>query len=80
MRLLSRFASAEIIAAALAPTVRKVSVLAHVRPILFRREESPDAMIDTAADLLQARGIVAEGDRVVSSPVSRWGLPVAPTS
>lgn len=67
VRLLSRFCpSAEIIALSPRPdTVRKMSVLAHVRPILFRREESLDAMIDTAADLLQARGIVAAGDRVV---------------
>ena len=67
VRLLSRFCpSAEIIALSPRPdTVRKMSVLAHVRPILFRREENLDAMIDTAADLLLVRGIVAMGDRVV---------------
>lgn len=67
VRLLSRFCpETEIIALSpRADTVRKMTVLAHVRPILFRREETLDAMIDTAADLLLARGIVEVGDRVV---------------
>jgi len=67
VRLLSRFRpSAEIIALSPRPdTVRKVSVLAHVRGLLFRREASLEIMIDTAVDLLQARGIVSAGDRVV---------------
>lgn len=66
VRLLSRFCpSAEIIALSPRPdTVRKMAVLAHVRPILFRREDSLDAMIETAADLLVARGIAAVGDQV----------------
>lgn len=67
VRLLSRFRpSAEIIALSPRPdTVRKMAILAHVRPILFRREESLEAMIDTAADLLLAREIVEVGERVV---------------
>jgi len=67
VRLLSRFRPhAEIIALSPKPeTVRKMAVLAHVRPILFRREDSLEAMIDTAADLLVARQIVTTGERVV---------------
>ena len=67
VRLLSRFSpNAEIIALSPRPdTVRKMSVLAHVRPLLFRRERSLEQMIDTAADLLLARGIASIGDRVV---------------
>ena len=67
VRLLSRFRPhAEIIALSPRPdTVRKCAVLAHVRPLLFRREESLEAMIDTASDLLLARRIVAVGEQVV---------------
>ncbi len=67
VRLLSRFRpNAEIIALSPRPdTVRHTAVLAHVRPLLFRREPSLEAMIDTAADLLLARRIVQMGDRVV---------------
>ncbi|MEL6714209.1 MAG: pyruvate kinase [Planctomycetota bacterium] len=67
VRLISRFRPrAEIIALSPRPdTVRQCSVLAHVRPLLFRREESIEAMIDTASDLLLARRIVEMGERVV---------------
>ncbi len=67
VRLLSRFRpNAEIIALSPRPdTVRKMAVLAHVRPLLFRREPTLEALIDTAADLLLARSIVRRGDRVV---------------
>ncbi|MEM1448454.1 MAG: pyruvate kinase [Planctomycetota bacterium] len=67
VRLLSRFRpDAEIIALSPRPdTVRKMTVLAHVRPLLFRREPTLEAMIDTAADLMLARNIVQRGDRVV---------------
>ena len=67
VRLLSRFRpKAEIIALSPRPdTVRKMAILAHVRPLLFRREPTLEAMIDTAADLLLARSIVRMGDRVV---------------
>jgi pyruvate kinase len=67
VRLLSRFRpDAEIIALSPRPdTVRQMTVLAHVRPLLFRREPTLEAMIDTAADLLLARQIVRLGDRVV---------------
>lgn len=67
VRLLSRFRpDVEIVA--LSPrsdTVRKMAVLAHVRPLLFRREPTLEAMIDTAADLLVARRIAHMGDRVI---------------
>ncbi|MEM6674325.1 MAG: pyruvate kinase [Planctomycetota bacterium] len=67
VRLLSRFCpDAEIIALSPRPdTVRQMTVLSHVRPLLFRREPTLEAMIDTAADLLLARQIVRLGDRVV---------------
>ena len=42
-----------------------MAVLAHVRPLLFRREPSLEAMIDTAADLLVARRVLQTGDRVI---------------
>ncbi|QDV08886.1 Pyruvate kinase [Planctomycetes bacterium Poly30] len=67
VRLLSRFRpDVEIVALSpRADTVRQMAVLAHVRPLLFRREPSLEAMIDTAADLLVARRIVETGDRVI---------------
>ena len=67
VRLLSRFRpDVEIIALSpRADTVRQMAVLAHVRPLLFRREPSLEAMIESAADLLVARKIVQAGDRVI---------------
>ena len=67
VRLLSRFRpDVEIVALSpRADTVRKMAVLAHVRPLLFRREPSLEAMIETAADLLVARKVLRTGDRVI---------------
>ena len=67
VRLLSRFRpDVEIVALSPRPdTVRKMAVLAHVRPLLFRQEPTLEAMIDTAADLLVARRILDTGDRVI---------------
>jgi len=48
-----------------ATTVRALNVLAHVRPILFRREPSLEEMLETAAELLFARRLVQRDDTIV---------------
>ncbi len=48
-----------------AATVRWMSVLAHVRPILFRREATLEDMLETATELLLARRIVQRDDPIV---------------
>ena len=67
VRLLSRLRpDAEIIALSPNPeAVRWMSVLAHVRPILFRREPTIEDMLETAAELLVARGIAERDDEIV---------------
>ena len=42
-----------------------MSVLAHVRPILFRREPTLEDMLETATELLLARRIVQRDDPIV---------------
>lgn len=67
VRLVSRYRpNAEIIA--LSPnltTVHHMSVLAHVRPLPFRREPSLEDMLYMAAEMLVVRGMADYGDRVV---------------
>jgi pyruvate kinase len=46
-------------------TVRWMCVLAHVRPILFRREPTLEDMLETATELLLARRIVQRDDPIV---------------
>jgi pyruvate kinase len=67
VRLLSHLRpGVEIIALSPNPaTVRWMSVLAHVRPILFRREPSLEDMLETATELLLARRIVQRDDPIV---------------
>jgi pyruvate kinase len=67
VRLISRYRpSAEVIA--LTPhqrTVNHMTVLAHVRPFLFRRERNLEEMIATAAEMLVLRGLAQYGDPIV---------------
>lgn len=67
VRLISRYRpNAEVIA--LSPNRRVVSrmtVLAHVRPILFRREPSLEDMLHMAAEMLVVRGMAEYGDQVI---------------
>jgi pyruvate kinase len=67
VRLISRYRpNAQIIA--LSPrieTVRAVTVLANVHPILFRREPSLEDMLYMAAEMLVGRGLAEYGDETV---------------
>ncbi len=67
VRLLSRYRpNAEIIA--LTPhqrTVNHMSVLAHVRPFLFRREKSLEDMLYMASEMLVVRGMAQYGDTII---------------
>jgi pyruvate kinase len=67
VRLLSRYRTvAEIIA--LTPserTLNAMTVLAHVRPMLFRRELSLEDMLHEAATLLLRRGLAVQGEEVI---------------
>jgi pyruvate kinase len=67
VRLLSRCRpSSRIIA--LCPNlgpVRRMTALAHVRPILFRREPSLEDMLYMASETLVVRGLVEYGEEVV---------------
>lgn len=67
VRLISRYRpSAEIIA--LTPherTLQSMTVLAHVRPILMRRQASLEQMLTSASELLVDRGLVVRGEEVV---------------
>jgi pyruvate kinase len=67
VRLLSRYRpNAKIIA--LSPhqkTINHMTLLGHVRPILFRREASLEDMLHMAAEMLVARGISKYGEEVV---------------
>lgn len=67
VRLISRYRpSAEVIALTPNPnTVRHMTVLAHVRPFLFRREQSLEEMLSMASEMLLARGMAEYGDSIV---------------
>jgi hypothetical protein len=66
VRLLSRYRpNAEIIA--LTPharTVNHMTILAHVRPFLFRREKSLEDMLYMASEMLVVRGMAQYGDAI----------------
>ncbi|MEZ6004121.1 MAG: pyruvate kinase [Planctomycetota bacterium] len=82
VRHLSRFRpKAEIIA--LCPNqevVNRMSVLSHVRPLLFRREPSLEDMIYMAAEMLVVRGIADYGEQTVFVAGFRRAWPGPPTS
>jgi pyruvate kinase len=67
VRLISRYhPRAEILA--LSPSlriIRHMSVLANVRPILFRREPSLEDMLYTAAEMLVVRKLADYGDEII---------------
>ena len=67
VRLISRYRpSAEVIA--LSPnerTIHHMTVLAHVRPMLFRREKSLEDMLHFASNMLEQRGMARRGDVIV---------------
>ena len=67
VRLISRYRpEAEILA--LSPnrnTVRRMTALAAVRPILFGREPGLEDMMHMAAEMLESRGLVQRGEEVV---------------
>lgn len=67
VRLLSRYRpNAEIIGLSPSPAVvARMTSLAHVRPVLFRRESSLEDMIHMASEALELRGICAHGEEVV---------------
>jgi pyruvate kinase len=67
VRQVSRYRpSAEVFA--LSPhlrTVHQMTVLAHVRPMLFRREKSLEDMLHMASEMLLVRGMARQGDAIV---------------
>jgi pyruvate kinase len=67
VRLISRYRpSAEVVA--LTPnqrTVNHMTILAHVRPFLFRRERNLEEMLSTASEMLVLRGLAEYGDPLV---------------
>ena len=67
VRLISRYRpSADVVA--LSPhahTVNHMTVLAHVRPLLFRRERSLEDMLSMASEMLVVRGMAQYGDSIV---------------
>ncbi|HEV8113505.1 MAG TPA: pyruvate kinase [Planctomycetota bacterium] len=67
VRQVSRYRpSAEVFA--LSPhlrTVNQMTVLAHVRPMLFRRERSLEEMLHMASEMLLVRGMARAGDAIV---------------
>ena len=67
VRLISRYRpSAEVFA--LSPhahTVNHMTVLAHVRPLLFRRERSLEDMLSLASEMLVVRGMAQYGDPII---------------
>jgi pyruvate kinase len=67
VRLISRYRpSAEIIALSPNPsTVNHMTVLAHTRPILFRREANLEDMLHMASEMLVVRGLAQYGDEIV---------------
>jgi pyruvate kinase len=67
VRLLSRYRpNAEIIALTQhARTVNHMTILAHVRPFLFRREKSLEDMLYMASEMLVVRGMAQYGDAII---------------
>ncbi|MCP3917576.1 MAG: pyruvate kinase [bacterium] len=67
VRLISRFRpNAEIVALSPNPkTIGRLTALAHVRPILFRRETSLEEMLYMAAEMLVVRGLADYQDEIV---------------
>jgi len=67
VRLLSRYRpNAEIIALTPHPrTVNHMTILAHVRPFLFRREKSLEDMLYMASEMLVVRGLAQYGDSII---------------
>jgi pyruvate kinase len=67
VRLISRYRpNAEVIA--LTPhqrTVNHMTALAHVRPVLFRRERNLEDMLYMASEMLVVRGMAQYGDTIV---------------
>ena len=67
VRLISRYRpNAEIIGLSSNPhVVARMTSLAHVRPVLFRREASLEDMIHMASEALELRGICAPGEEIL---------------
>ena len=67
VRLISRYRpSADVYALSPHPrTVNHMTVLAHVRPMLFRRERSLEDMLYMASEMLVVRGFAQYGDPLV---------------
>jgi pyruvate kinase len=67
VRLISRYRpSAEVIALTPhAATLQHMSVLAHVRPMLFRRERNLEDMLYMASEMFVVRGLAQYGDPIV---------------
>jgi pyruvate kinase len=67
VRLISRYRpNAEIIGLSPNPSVvARMTSLAHVRPVLFRREASLEDMIHIASEALELRGICEPGEEIV---------------
>ena len=67
VRQVSRYRpSAEVIALSPHPrTVNQMTVLAHARPMLFRREKSLEEMLYMASEMLLVRGMAKEGEAIV---------------
>jgi pyruvate kinase len=67
VRQVSRYRpSAEVFALSPNPrTVNQMTVLAHVRPMLFRRERSLEEMLHMASEMLLVRGMARTGDAIV---------------
>jgi pyruvate kinase len=67
VRLISRYRpSAEVFALSPhAQTVNHMTVLAHVRPMLFRRERSLEDMLSLASEMLVVRGMAQYGDEII---------------
>jgi pyruvate kinase len=67
VRQVSRYRpSAEVFALSPNPrTVNQMTVLAHVRPMLFRRERSLEEMLHMASEMLLVRKMARQGDAIV---------------
>jgi pyruvate kinase len=67
VRQVSRYRpSAEVIGLSSNPrTVNQMTVLAHVRPMLFRRERSLEDMLHMASEMMLVRGMAQKGDSIV---------------
>ena len=66
VRLISRYRPyAQVVA--LSPherTVQRLGILAHVRPVLFRRESSLEDMLYVASEMLVVRGLAEYGEQI----------------